>query len=86
MIVRACKQHLNVGPCSSEFGSTPEVKKFEERKPAVDGGPAPTNYYAMDFKYDACGNLFIARTRTLTRTLCSQHYTPWTGAVCVCES
>jgi len=28
------------------------VKKFEERKPAVDGGPPPTNYYAMDFKYE----------------------------------
>lgn len=55
---------LNVGPFASEFESTPEVKKFEERKPAVDGGPPPTNYYAMDFKYDAWGNVFIARTRS----------------------
>ena len=80
---------LNVGPFASEFESTPEVKKFEERKPAVDGGPPPTNYYAMDFKYDAWGNVFIARTRSQRShahfAVSTLSYTPWTGAVCGCS-
>ena len=78
---------LNVGPLASKFDSAPEVKKFEERKPAVDGGPPPTNYYAMDFKYDAWGNVFIARTRSHAHFAVSTlSYTLWTSAVCGCIS